>query len=116
MGFGIDVSMLLLVQLLILSECLPSLVSRFFLNLRSIAFHQPQSTFESPDVPSAIRTIRTGRTMKQSGRLSTRLFVEFGMDKIIYSGGGHPKEKDTQPAETFVLGVMDSQTQHNAAR
>ena len=102
--------MLLLVQLRILSECLPSLTSRFFLNLRSIAFHQPASTFESPD---AIRSIyiRPRRTTKQSARLTTELFVENGMEKAIYSSGGYPNEEDTQPGDTFGLEVMVTQTQ-----
>ena len=113
MGFGIDVSMLSLVQSLTLSEPIHSLTSRFFLNLRSIAFHKPESTLGDPTAHSAVPGFpgfHPRRSSKQSGVRRPKLIVEIGMDTTVYRSGRHLNEGDSQqPPEAYDLDLLDSQ-------
>ena len=107
-GFGFGVSVLSLVEPRSLNEFLHRLTSRFFMNLRSIAYHQRTSKFEShpPFEPSHAR-LQSVR--KQSGRLMTTNFVGLEMHKTIYSSGVSPNEGGIEQADIFHLEVIDSQ-------
>ena len=110
MGFGIDVSMLSFVQSLTLNEPVHSLTSRFFLNLRSIAFYKPPSTLDESGLPD-LSGFRPRRSMKQSSVRRPKLVVEIGMDTAVYSSGRHPNEGDSQqPSEAYDLHLLDSQS------
>jgi len=87
-----------------------TLTSRFFLNLRSIAFHQPQTT---QGIPSTIPAIRTRRAWQQQGPTATNFFVDLDTDKFIDTDGTKPKDGSKQETETFSLRVITPQTQHN---
>ena len=113
MGFGIDVSMLPFVQSLTLNEPIHSLTSRFFLNLRSIAFYKPPSTLDDPTAHSGLPgfpAFSPRRSLKQSGVRRPKLVVEIGMDTAVYSTGRYPNEGDSQPPEAYDLDVLDSQS------
>ena len=115
MGFGIDVSMLSFVQSLTLSEPVHSLTSRFFLNLRSIAFYKPPSTLDDPTAHSGVfglSCFRPRRSVKQSGVRRPKLVVEIGMDTTVYSSGRHPNEGDSQPPEAYDLDLLDHSQSH----
>jgi len=87
-----------------------TLTSRFFLNLRSIAYHQQQTT---EGVPSTIPAIRTRRPWQQQGPITTDSFVDLDTDKFIDTDGTKPKDGSIQQTETFNLRVITPQTQSN---
>ena len=109
MGFGFGVSVRSMVEQRSPNECLHRLTSRFFLNLRSIAYHQRTSVFEghqplepSHALPHSIR--------KQSGRLVTTKFADLEMYKTDYNSGASPNEGEIEQADIIHLEVMNSQT------
>ena len=107
MEFGIGVSVLSSVEPRSPSECLHRFTSRFFLNLRSIAYHQRTSVLDQPFEPchARPRSIR-----KQSGRLTTANFVDLEIRKTVYSSGASPNEGEIEQADIFHLEVIDSET------
>lgn len=114
MGFGIHVGVLSLIQLPTLSEYPFSLTSRFFLNLRSVASQQSQTTTESHRMSSAISAIRTRRTWKQPRPPAANHFVESQLDNTIHCSENYTAERDIQETEVLDLDVRESQTQHNS--
>ena len=101
--------MILWVQLPGLSKYFHRLVSRFFLNLRYIAFHQQQTALGTPATPFTFSASRTQTTWKQSGRLTTDFIVDLSMDKTTHNNETHPSEGDIQQAETLHLEVIKFQ-------
>jgi hypothetical protein len=112
MGFGIDVSVLLWIQLPILNEYLHRLTSRFFLNLRYIAFHQQQTTVGTHTVPSTFSPVRTRPTWKKPGRTMTDFFA-LSVDKTTNNHETGPNEWAIQQAEAFDLEVVKTQKKHD---
>ena len=108
MRFGFGVSMLSLVEPRSLNACLHRLTSRFFLNLRSIAYHQQPSEFES-HLSFEPSHVRPHSVRNQSGRLMRANFVGFGMHKTVYSSTASPDEGEVEQADIFHLEVIDSQ-------
>jgi hypothetical protein len=78
--------------------------------LRSIAFHQSHSTFESQALPSALSAIRTWTAGKETGQPTGSIFVGLEMDKTIYASR---ITGDTQQAETVDPEEMGPQSHHN---
>ena len=93
--------------------CLHRLTSRFFLNLRSIALHQPEVTFETHPTPT-ISAFHTRRTWQKQGPITTDFFVslETYPNKSIHTSVTKLNEENIQRTETFDLEVMESQTQY----
>ena len=107
MGFRIDVRVISWIQLLVLSGYLHRLTSRFFLNLRNIAYHQPQTTIGTH---AAIPTFaaRAHSAWNPSGRPTTDFIVETSMDKITHNNETDSNEGAIQQPETFHLEVIRS--------
>src|SRR5258706_8245337 len=109
-GFGFGVSVLLLVESRSPSECLHRFTSRFFLNLRSIAYNQGTEAFETHPQPFETTPLRTRRPIrKQSGRLMTNDFVNLEMHKTIYSSGASPNEEEIGQSDILHMEVIDPQ-------
>jgi hypothetical protein len=101
------------IQLPTLSEYLHRLTSRFFLNLRSIAFHQQQTTVGTHPIPSTFSPVRTRPTWKKSGRTMTDFFV-LSVDKATNNHETDTNEWAIQQAEAFDLEVVKTQKEeHN---
>ena len=92
-------------------ECPHRFTSRFFLNLRSIAYHQGTEVFESHvhAQPFESTALRTRPIRKQSGRLMTNDFVDSEMYKTVYSSGATPNEGEIGQSDIFHIEVIDSQ-------
>jgi hypothetical protein len=111
MGFGIGVSVLLSVCLPILSECLHRLISRFFLNLRSIAYHEP-SILDSRAVLSTLSPIRTPPVRKQTS-ITTSFFDGLETNRSTYDSGSNTKEENILQPELVNLELMELQAQYS---
>ena len=111
MGLRSDVSVISWIQLPGLGKYFYRLVSRFFLNLRYIAFHQQQTALGTPDTPF---TFSTQTAWKQSGRLTTDFIVDLSMDMTTHDNEDYPNEGDIHQAETLHLEIIKFQNQHNA--
>ena len=107
MGFRIDVGGISWVQLPVLSGYLHRLISRFFLNLRNIVYHQQQTAIGSRSAIPTVVAPRAHPTGEQSGRPITDFIVDTSIDQT-------PNQKtDTnegviQQAEIFHLEVISS--------
>ena len=91
------------------NEYLYRLTSRFFLNLRSIVYHQQTSVSESHSQHFEPSHVRPHAIRKPSGRLTTTDFVDLEMDKTVYSSGASPNEEQIEQADIFHLEVKDLQ-------
>ena len=109
MGFRIDVSSISWAWLPVLSEYLHRLTSRFFLNLRYIAFHQQQTALGTRGVPSTVSALPTRPTWKQSGRPTTGSIVNWFIYKTTHNSETYSNEEDIQQAESLHLEVIRSQ-------
>jgi hypothetical protein len=77
------------------------LTSRFFLNLRSITYHQ-------------LSTQNTTSTLLFSKlRTSQHTISSFERDRSFYNSGTSPNESDIQRAEAVDLEAMELQIHHN---
>ena len=110
MGFRIDVSVILWIQLLVLSGYLHSLTSRFFLNLRNIAHHQRQTTIGTRAAVPTVAAPRARSARKQSGRPTTDFIVETFMDKTTHNNETDSNEGAIQQADIFHLEVLTSRS------
>jgi hypothetical protein len=88
------------------SECLHRLTARFFINLRAIAHHQRESTFEGNGLSFEPPSFRTPTLHKQPGRLSTNNFVRVELEKTVYSSGTN--DGNIVLADVINLEVIDS--------
>jgi len=111
MGFRIDASVLSWIQLPIF-ESLHRFTSRFFLNLRAIASHQPRTRSETLTRPSIFPAIRTRHTSNQPGLPTTYFCVETDMDKSIHTNETNRQKGGIQQAEIFALEVLALQPHH----
>ena len=109
MELGIDVSVPSLVEPRIPNECLHRFTSRFFLNLRSIVYHQQTSIFESQGPFSVPAAIRTRRLRERLDQLATTDFADLHMGETVYINETNPIERDIKATETIVLDVIVSQ-------
>ena len=109
MGLRIDVSVPSLVEPRFLDECLHRLTSRFFLNLRSIVYHQQTSMFESQAQSSVPSAVRTRPLRERLGQLVTTDFVDLYMGKSVYGNETSRTEGDIKEADTIDLDVIVSQ-------
>ena len=115
-GFGFGVSALSLVERRSPTEYLHRFTSRFFLNLRSIAYHQGTEVFETHPQPFESTALRTRPIRKRSGRLITNDFVDLEMDKTVYSSGTSPNEGEIGQSDIFHMEVMNSQVNNRGGR
>ena len=76
--------------------------TRFFLNLRSIAYHQRTSMFESHARSFENPTVQT-RPPRKLGRLWTNMFADLDMDKTAYSRGTNPIEVNIEQVDVIDL-------------
>jgi len=109
MGYGFVVSVLLLAEPRIPSECLHRLTARFFINLRAIAYYQRESDFENRAPPFEPPPVHTRPLHKRFGRFLTNKSVRLGMDKTVYSSGTNPNDGNMEHAEIIDLAVLGSQ-------
>ena len=116
MGLRNDVSVISRIQLLGLSKYFHRLVSRFFLNLRYIAFRQQQTALGTTVEQSTFSASRKHTTWKQSGRPRTDFIVDLSMDKTTDHNEAYPNEGDIHQAETLNLEVIESQNQRNEGK
>lgn len=109
MGFGFGVSVLSLVETRCPIECLPRFATRFFLNLRSIVYHQRASIFGDYATPIDPPASRTGPFRNQLGRPLASMFLDLGMDKTVCSSGTNPNNGDIEQADIIDLEVIELQ-------
>jgi len=108
MGLRIDVSVLSWIRLPMFSESLHRLTSRFFLDLRAIASHQPRTRFENPGYTppqSPLFALATNQVYPRQTFCRNR---ETDIDKSIYTNETNPTEGGIQQAEIFDLEVLTS--------
>lgn len=109
MGFGCGVRVLSLLEPRIPIECLPRFATRFFLNLRSIVYHQRASIFEDHSTPIDLPASRTGPFRNQLGRPLASMFLDLGIDKTVCSSGTNPDNGDIEQADIIDLEVIELQ-------
>jgi hypothetical protein len=97
MGFGVGVSVLLLAMLSFISMFFDRLISRFFLNLRSI-YHHDQSTF-----PSTVSAMGTHPYWRRVIRATTDISDDFEAETGVYGSSSHGDEGNVPEATTVDL-------------
>ena len=108
MGFGFGVSVLLLIEPRISIDYHHRFTSRFFLNLRSIAYHQRTAVFETHARSFENPTVQP-RPLRKLGRLWTNMFVDLDTDKTAYSRGTNPIEVNIEQVDEIDLDDIRSQ-------
>jgi hypothetical protein len=93
----------------VLSGYLYRLTSRFFLNLRHIAFHQQQTVLGTHGVPSTLSAPPTRPAWKQSGRPTADFTLDWPIYKTTHNNETYSNEGDIQQAESLRLEVIRSQ-------
>ena len=116
MGLRIDVSVILWIQLPVLRKYFRRLTSRFFINLRYIAFHQQQTALGPRAVPSTLSAPRVHTAWKQSGRPMTDSIVDLPIVKTSHNNKTYPNEGVIRQEEVLQLKVLRSQNQRNGGK
>ena len=105
MGRGVDVGPPLLSLLsLVLSQTSDRLISRFFLNLRAICYHD-RSTEKSKTAFSVLSPTRTHPFWRRPRRLTTGFSFGIGAETSTYSGMTTRNERDIAQAESVDIDV-----------
>jgi len=105
MGRGVDVGPPLLSSLsLVLSQTPDRLISRFFLNLRSIC-HYGGSTAVSQTAVSVVSPIRTHPFWRRPRRLTTGFSFGLGAETSIHGDVTTRNERDIPQAESVEMDI-----------